>query len=105
MVVPSDVLAEEAPVAAAPAPVKTPAKAAPAPPPVSVWVNGTLDIPSLEAKLKVFSYVSGYEPTAEDNRVLIALTALPSVPANCPQIARWLRNVNTFTADERASWR
>ena len=34
----------------------------------SVWSGSTVDIALLEAKLKVFSYVGGYEPSAEDNR-------------------------------------
>lgn len=34
----------------------------------SVWNGSTVDTALLEAKLKVFSYVAGYEPSAEDNR-------------------------------------
>jgi hypothetical protein len=92
---------------AATAPVAAPTRAAaPVPPPASVWVNGNLDIASLEAKLKVFSYVAGYEPTAEDNRVLAALESLPSAAAaSNPQIARWLRNVTSVPPAERSTWR
>jgi hypothetical protein len=90
-------------LASAAAPVRATAIAAPAPPPASVWVNGALDLPSLEAKLKVFSYVAGYEPTAEDNRVLAALDT--SAAARHPQISRWLRNVTAVPPTERSAWR
>jgi len=97
---------------ASPAPTapQTVNAAAPAPkpvvssPPVSVWVQGNLNLEFLEAKLKVFSYVSGYEPTADDHRVLAALNGLGNVSANYPQISRWHRNVSTFSEEERANW-
>jgi len=79
----------------------------------SVWNKGTVDLALLEAKLKVFSYVSGYSPSAEDSKVLTALvgsnnqdeiTAWVASHPTTPQISRWLRNVSSFSAAERMEW-
>lgn len=71
--------------------------------PRTIWSEGKLDLSALEQKLRLCSYVAGYEPTAEDNRVFAALDQAST--SNYPQITRWLRNITTFTDAERASWR
>jgi hypothetical protein len=57
------------PAAVAPSvPEPKPAAAAPVPVPENVWVRGAVDLNLLEARLHVFSYVGGYEPSLEDER-------------------------------------
>ena len=85
-----------APAAAAPKKARVTA-------PSTVWSAGKVDIALLEARLKVFSYVGGYAPSVEDNKVLEALGGevyqSPAVNTN-----RWLRNVKSFAASQRSAW-
>jgi hypothetical protein len=83
-------------------PAAAPKKARPTPP-SSVWAAGKVDPALLEARLKVFSYVGGYAPSAEDCKVLDALGG-EGFQSSGVSTSRWLRNVKSFTAGQRATW-
>ena len=73
------------------------------PPANSVFKQDVVDVPRLEAQLTTHSFVSGFQPSAEDLRVISALSGgmtdvveLSRWCANSPypsypQISRWLR--------------
>lgn len=117
-----------APAAAAPAPAPPapkPAAAAAAPLQISGLAEGfsaavlgivgrpalssAPGLDALNASLGRVSYVAGHVPSAEDEAVAAALAAAGVTPAaealaTRPHVARWLRHVGSFTAEQRAAW-
>lgn len=62
---------------------------------------------ALDARLMYFSYVGGFQPAAVDAKVSAAVSALPAPGLDAsafPNVARWLRSVQSFSADEVAQW-
>jgi glutathione S-transferase len=70
--------------------------------------DGKPSLTSLEARLMYFSYVGGFQPSAVDARVSAAVSALPAPGLDAsafPNVARWLRSVQSFTTEEVAQWK
>jgi pyruvate/2-oxoglutarate dehydrogenase complex dihydrolipoamide acyltransferase (E2) component len=75
----------------------------------SVWNNNEVDVTILDAKLKVYSYVTGFTPKQEDNRVFDFLSnkhgaALDIVLKDNKNTSRWLRNMKSFSVEEKKAW-
>ena len=81
----------------------------------------SMDLSSLEILLKDYSYVGGYAPSIEDEKVLNTLyenaTGLPadidSIHAwvtddplkGYPNCTRWLKNISCFSEEEKKDWK
>eukprot|EP01032_Pedospumella_encystans_P022856 gene22856-25885_t len=62
----------------------------------SAWLS------ALDARLAYFSYVAGFQPGAADASLLAAVVAAGA--EGHANVARWLRSVQSFSAEERAQW-
>jgi hypothetical protein len=69
-----------------------------------VVVDGQVVLAQLEARLKFYSYVGGFLPTAADRNTLALVDPAPDA-ATYPNVSRWLRNVGSFSAEEAAAWK
>jgi len=64
----------------------------------SAWLS------ALDARLAYFSYVAGFQPGAADARLVSAVVAAGASVEGHVNVARWLRSVQSFAAEERAQW-
>eukprot|EP01036_Dinobryon_divergens_P023760 gene23760-32146_t len=68
-----------------------------------VWKEGEpVDLTALNAQLSQFSYVAGYLPGKVDLRVKAAVTSVDD--SLYPNVARWLRNIVSFSEEDAKNW-
>mmetsp|Transcript_54691 Transcript_54691/g.108027 ORF Transcript_54691/g.108027 Transcript_54691/m.108027 type:complete len:430 (-) Transcript_54691:104-1393(-) len=73
----------------------------------AMGADGKVNLVALNNRLMYYSYVGGFQPAAVDARASAAVSALPApgLDANAfPNVARWLRSVQSFSAEETAQW-
>nr|ACZ13325.1 elongation factor 1 beta [Bursaphelenchus xylophilus] len=63
--------------------------------------SNTKQVAELNTKLQQFAYVEGYEPSAADAATFAVFKKAPTQPV---AVARWYRNIASFTEAERKAW-
>jgi hypothetical protein len=72
----------------------------------SIYVDAEetqVDLAKLDARLKDYSYVSGFRPAARDVKVMAAIGAQDTSAFS--NIGRWQRHIASFDGPEQAAWK
>lgn len=71
---------------------------------VAANTNPSATLNLLEHRLVYYSYVGGFQPAVADATVLAAITQHSFGNIDYPNIARWMRSVQSFNTNEIALW-
>ncbi len=69
-----------------------------------VGADGRVALERLEERLAFYSYVGGFLPSAADRSVMQLMQAEQLEAGIFPNVARWSRNVTSFSAEDVAAW-
>lgn len=72
--------------------------------PEPIFIDGRVQLATLEAKLSYYPYVNGYVPSKADVELLEALDKTHLAANEFPNVLRWRTHVNSYTVLQRAVW-